>query len=818
MLRNFIKIFARHFRKDLQFSFINLTGLSLGLAVVLLIFLYLHHDLSFDTWFDEGDRVYLAYEANYTEPGLIDSQKRFRLSPQQGISKSPYLPTPLGPAISSELPEIAASSRFNSWNGIFQLENGPLSKGIHFADPGFFNVLPFQFIEGNATSALDELHGMVITQSAAISFFGEAGVLGRTIQTDLGEESKTFTITGVVEDPHGNISFAFECITRIENRPYYKFHGENWNAFNCPLLVKLKEGVEVKAVNDKLTAFAGERYANSIERRRISNKLGENDRVLDFALYPLQWVHHSVDIGFQGHQNPMYNLILLLIGILILGIACLNFIILSISKSGSRRMEVGIRKVMGAKRGELFWQFQTESFLYVSISVFLSFGLMELLLPSFNQLSGLNLSANYPLQTFFAVAVIVLVLLVGFLSGAYPSTYLAGQLPVASLKRGSTLSVKKGLLKWLVVGQFTISMVLIFSTFTMNEQMQYVAEKDLGFDKENVLVLYTAQVRSAASPWQHYSTIKNELLQLPGVTMVTGTNAPFATGWSKYNYKIDGIEFDAITYLADEDYLSMLDIELIEGRNFMAGSEADQKYSVIINESLARQHGWANPIGKEINWYETDKPIRVIGMVEDYHFLSLENEIIPMFLFMQPEMEPFLYTMVKLAPGDPAPAIASIEEVWQELYPTTPLSWSFLDQNLQNNYQSYRQWIAYMQYATGFALFIGCLGLFGLTRIVTQNRTKEIGIRKVFGAGISDILLLLNKEIVWIVMISSMLGIPLALWAMNQWLAFFHFHISPGWGIAAFSFGLALLIALVTVSFQTMKTSLSNPVESLRHE
>ncbi len=818
MLANHIKLFVRHFRKDLQFSFINISGLSLGLAVVLLILLYLHHDLSFDTWFEEGDRVYLVYEADYTEPGVVDSQKRFRISPQQGISKSAYMPTPLGPAIANNLPEVAASSRFSSWNGIFQLEKGPLSKEIHFADSGFFDVLSFQFIEGDAGSALDELHGLVVTQSAAASFFGDVNVLGRTIRADLGEQSATFTITGVVKDPPPNTTFAFDCVTRMENRPYFKFHKENWNSFNCPLLVKLKVGADVKAVNEKLTAFAGERYANSIERRRTSNKLSGDDRVLEFNLYPLQWVHHSVDIGFQRHQNPMYNLILLIIGVLILTIACLNFVILSISKSGARRMEVGIRKVMGAKKSELFWQFQTESFLYVFISVLLSFGLMELLLPTFNQLSGLNLSPDYPFQVFFAAGVILLVLIIGFLSGAYPSTYLARQLPASSLKKGSTFTIKKGLLKWLVVGQFTTSLILIFSTFTMMRQMKYVSEKDLGFDKENVLVLYTAQVRSAASPWQHYTTIKNELLQLPGVVKITGTNAPFSSGWSMYSYKVNGIEFGALTYLADEDYLAMLDIELVKGRNFLAGSELDQKYSVIVNEALARRHGWKDPIGQEINWYETDKPIRVIGMVEDYHFLSLENDVEPMFLFMQPEMEPFLYTMIKLAPGDPAPVIASIEEVWKGLYPTAPLSWSFLEENLQNQYRSYRQWIAYMQYATGFAMFIGCLGLFGLARIITQNRTKEIGIRKVFGAGILDILSLLNKEIVWMVAISSLLGIPLAMWAMHHWLEFFHFHISIGWSIAAVSVSLALFVALITVSFQTLKTAFSNPVNSLRHE
>ena len=525
------------------------------------------------------------------------------------------------------------------------------------------------------------------------------------------------------------------------------------------------------------------------------------------------------DIGWAKVSDPQYSLILGGMALLILLIACINYVSLALTTSTARRTEVGIRKVVGAQKTQLVYQFGFESVILALISMVIGIALVFLFLPAFNTFTGKGIAMD---ATSFGQVVgvsLVLTLLVGTLAGSYPALFLSTFRPALVLKGGFTSKLQAGFTRPLVVLQFALSAFLIISSLIMYRQMRYVTTKDLGYNKEQIVVVPT-QTGWNPEADKTVERFRTRTQQEPSIISVAGTSSSFNQGYSRYGYKIKGEQKSAFVFSVDPYYLSTLGVEITQGRNFDANFASDSS-TVIVNEALVADMKWTDPLNEYLNWREDSvgPGSRVVGVVKDYHFLSLQENIEPMFLSMDKKNIGYLVSMIiKIAPGDIPGAIEKIHNAWTGISPDKPFDYTFLDEDVAKQYESYQRWMSIMGLATGFAILISCLGLFGLAGINAVNRTKEIGIRKVLGAGLGNIFVLLNKQYIWLSMIAFGLAAPLSYYIMNKWLADFKFKIAIGWELFAISMLTGLCVALATVSYHAVKVSLVNPAETLKYE
>ncbi|HMG93531.1 MAG TPA: FtsX-like permease family protein, partial [Chryseolinea sp.] len=505
---------------------------------------------------------------------------------------------------------------------------------------------------------------------------------------------------------------------------------------------------------------------------------------------------------------------------LILLIACINYISLALTTSASRRTEVGIRKVAGAQKNQLVYQFGFESILLALISMIFGIGLVFLFLPSFNEFTGKGIQltrSNLVSLLAFSAGVAVLV---GIVAGSYPAFFLSGFRPAQVLKGRFTSKLHAGFTKPLVIAQFALSSFLIISSVIMDRQMSYITTKDLGYNNEQILVIPTHSGWRSLEPDNMVVRYRNALQKVHSVISLAGTTASFNRGFSRYGYRIDDEQRSAYVYGVDPFYLSTLGIDLVSGRNFDDQIPADSN-AVIVNEALVRDMKWVDPLAEYLNWNEDSTTLgaKVIGVVKDYHFLSLEQNIEPMFLSMDRRGIGNLTEMlVKIAPGDIPGSVEALRKEWKEVSPNTPFDYYFMDEDVARQYDAYQRWMKIMGLSTAFAILISCLGLFGLAGINALNRTKEIGIRKVMGAELVNIFLLLNKQYVWLAVIAFVIAAPASWYVMNQWLSDFKFAIAIGWELFALSMAGGLLIALLSVSYHAIRTALINPAQTLKYE
>jgi putative ABC transport system permease protein len=526
------------------------------------------------------------------------------------------------------------------------------------------------------------------------------------------------------------------------------------------------------------------------------------------------------EIGWHKVSDPQYSLILGSIAVLILLIACINYVSLALTTSAARRTEVGIRKVVGAQQGQLINQFAVESIVLALISMVIGLGLVALFLPSFNAFTekGIQiLGGEWVRMLGFTVG---LALLVGLLAGSYPALFLSGFRPSQVLKGGQTSRVKAGFTRPLVVLQFALSSFLIICSVIMYRQMNFIATKDLGYNQHQVLVLPTQKGWSPESD-QTVAQLRARLSQEPDIISVSGTSSSFNRGWSRYGYKIDGEQKSAYVYAIDPYYIPTLDIRLSEGRNFDPANPADST-ALIVNEALVKDMKWTDPLNSFLNWQEDSlsKGARIIGVVKDYHFRSLEAGIDPMILSMDMKnVGNLVNILIKVSPTDIPATVEKVKTIWREMYPDRPFDLAFLDEDVAKQYGAYKRWMSIMGLSTGFAILISCLGLFGLSGINAVNRTKEIGIRKVMGAELTNIFILLNRPFIVLALIAFAIAAPASWYVINElFLADFQFKITVGWELFAVSVLAGLALALVTVSYHAIKAALSNPAETLKYE
>ena len=818
MFKTYVKIAWRSVMKNKMFSFINIFGLSVGLTCCILVTLYIVHETSYDKFFKNADHIYRLGTV-FIDQGVED--------------KGGNTSAPLGRMLQQEYPEVQSSARllnlFRDDKTLFQVQlNGGKMKSFYetkgfLADSNFFQILPYQFKEGDARTALLEPNSVVINEDIAKKLFGNESAINKIVRVSSSTNGDTsFRITGVFQEQPGP--------SHLEARFFLSFRGGRMNRFanDNPSLINnnmFYTYVLLKNVND---APKLEKKFPDFIQRHLSEQLKQNGKQRKYFLTSVPDIYLS---GIKknntiagGSKTTLF--ILGSIALLTLLIACINFMNLSTASSAKRAAEVGVRKVMGAQKNALLRQFLGESIVLSVIALVFALLFTALLLPVFEQVSGKHLVISSQQKILLATLFVVLALVTGLFAGIYPAFYLSSFMPIKVLKGKFTNSLAAiSLRKGLVVFQFIISIVLIVASVVIAKQMSFMRQKDLGFQKDQqvVIPLRTSTAKNSVQ------SFKDEIANNTDIRSV-GTSMAypgifFPQDWLMYR---EGQSMNSskqvFINLVDNNFLQTLGVKLVAGRLFSSEFAADTLTSFVVNEQTIKEFAFRSPqdaIGKWLAFDSDGEQIRfnIVGVVKDFHFKDLHEAIEPFaFRFYNDANAGFNYMIAKLGGGNIGQSLSTLEATWKKLNPNEPFEYSFLDQDFQKNYEAETRQAGLIDYFTVIAIIISCLGLFGLATFTAEQRTKEIGIRKVLGASVYGVVALLSKDFLKLVIIAIVVGSPIAWWAMNKWLQNFAYQTSIGWQVFALTAVIAVFIAFTTISFQAVKAALSNPVKSLRTE
>ncbi|MEO6541601.1 MAG: ABC transporter permease [Ferruginibacter sp.] len=811
MIKHYFKIAIRNLGRQKGLSFINVFGLSVGLACFALFLLYAVNEFGFDRFHKNAKNVYRVY---YHRDAVGGEEAR----------SSSYLPIPLGPAMKENLPEVKDFVRVkDSWEEAFVKADNKVSRSnISAADPQFFSVFSFKILYGDPVNPLKDQHHVVLTKEKALELFGEANPVGKTIDIKMGDNFEPFIVSAVADDIPSNSTNRFDILSSFE---YYlttksgKQGADNWHQSGYQTYVVLRPGSKLERGSPQLRNFRSRYYADDEASMKKDSTWTAQGSPSTYGLQPLQEMHTDITIGGGTVEavNPTNIWILLAIAAGVLLIACINFTTLAIGRSAGRAKEVGVRKVIGSGKRQLILQFLAEALLLSILSAILGFLLGKLLLPYFNRLSGRELSFSFTQFPEMTWMLIGLVLLVGLLAGSYPALVLSRFKIIEVLKSKVRVGGSNIFTKSLVTVQFVVSIGLIISTVIILQQLTFMQSKNPGFNKENIVMVDAGGTDTR----KIYPLFKQALAAQPQITGIAGSELGLGegTGWSQSSWEYDGKQKKAYEYFVDNDFISLMNIKLIAGRNFDPKIASDTQTSVIINEAMLQDFGWTpgEAIGKELKGYQETKTPVVIGVVRNFNFRPFSEKIEPQMFHQFSDYAPYKY-FVRIKPGNPAAALDVMRRSWASVVPALPFKYEFLDESLDRFYKSESRWSSIVGWAGGISIFLACLGLFGLAALAAVNRTKEIGIRKVLGASMSGIIGLLSKDFLKLVIIAIIIAIPLAWYFMHNWLQDFAYRIDIGWWVFAITGILAVLIALVTISFQAIKAAVANPVKSLRTE
>lgn len=794
MLKNYLKIGFRNLRKDKISASINIVGLSLGFVSALVILLYVHRELQVDTSFEQGDRIYrlINDERPHSETG--------RLLATVG--------PPFAPTLAAEYAEIETAVRLRyTDNVVFKAgEHQYYENDVIYADKDFFQLFSFPLAKGDPNSALAEPNSIVLTPEVAQKYFGEADPIGQSI---LMNEEVSLRVTGLLEESPRKTHLDFDFLISFETFrvPYgYPVTLESWGWISFHAYVLLKEGVDPLAFDQKLAEFA-ERHMFTDRPVRAS-----------YHLQALSDVYfHSQDMmnsGEHKHGSLIYTYALLSIAFLILLVAGFNFMNISTARSIRRAGEVGMRKVLGAKRVNLIVQFISEALAVSMISVCLALFLFELLRePLF---SYLNWQIDFSYQDYLILVPLLIggTCLLGILSAIYPSILLSSFKPLQVLKgKIKSSTVEMNIRKTLVVLQFTITIGLIVASLLVSQQMEFIRNKDLGFDQEQVISLHLR----ADNFLERYQLGKQLFSRHPEVLNISAGDIINGDYGSVPITPAGAEEGIAMYWMGGYfDYCNTLGLEVVEGRDFSAVHPMDTSTGIIINESAQRAFGWEEPIGQELQ-VNTNINGQVVGVVKDFHMHSLHTAIEPMVITVPRTHMQNIILRIRSA-EDVDNLLARLQEDWVQVAPDLPFQFSFLDDSINLQYESDRQFSRLISFFGGLAIFIAGLGLYGLIAIISSYRIKEIGIRKVLGASVMNIYVLLCRNFILLVIIANAIALPLAWWVLDGWLDQFSYHTAINYSIFVWAILISLGIALAALSYQVVKTALANPIKAIRHE
>ena len=823
MIQNYIKIAWRNLVRNKVSSIINIGGLAIGLACVLLIGMYVKDELGYDRFFKDANRI---YRVNTHEKTGNDE------------FVAGHTPPPVGAALMSNFPEVESYTRIflPGDEVVHYLDNGQrhslTEKSLLSVDSNFLQFFSYPLLAGDPKTCLNGPNYIVLTEKAAKKYFGDASPIGKNLVFD--EYAKPFTVTAVLKDLPEQSSLQFDVLQSNVGMPPVKRFNWSWIWLQMGTYVKLKanapnDEASIKRLEARFPAMVRVQAASAFKRLgQPFDQFIKNGGKYDISLQPLTAIHLlSQNIGsrYINQSDIKYVYIFSAVALFIMLLACVNFMNLATAQSAKRAKEVGIRKVLGSERGQLIGQFISEAFLYTVSATLIACFIVAACLPAFNQLAAKELSLQAFFNVYTVAALVLLVLLTTLLAGMYPAFFLTSFKPAAVLK-GSADAGKTGggffTRNALVVFQFSVSTVLIICTIVVYKQLMYNQSKDLGFNKENVLI-----VANADRLGQHEESFRQELLQLPGVGGASiSTSLPTQKSYTDTykpeddeNMTASGKDLWLSGYMADESFVPTLKLQILEGRNF--SKNFTDSASIILNETAVKQIGWSNPIGKTIFYPGDQRRFKVIGVVRDFNTESLRNPISSFALFYKTSQAIHVapaYLAVRIKPGDYQKAIGHIQAKWAEFMPDNPFEYSFLDAEFDSLYRTDQTIGKVFSVFTFLSLTVACLGLLGLAMFTAERRTKEIGIRKVLGASVQNVVTMLSKDFLKLVIIASLIAFPIAWYAMNKWLQDFAYKTDISWWVFALSTGAVCAIALFTISFQSLKAALTNPVESLRSE
>ncbi|CAN5375160.1 ABC transporter permease [soil metagenome] len=817
MLKNYMTIALRNLRKHSFYTFINVMGLAIGISSCLLIVLYINNELSYDTHHEASDRIY-----------RVDCEIKFGGNHMQ-LAVSPG---PMAETLRTDYPEVESSGRFwNSGSMLFKRNDQNIKEtNAVMADSSILNVFTIPFVQGNPKGALNDPYTMIISQRTAEKYFPNEDPIGQSL---IVENKDNYKITGVYENMPPTSHFQFDLILALVTDPYHR--DKEWLSNNFSTYIKLKPGADYKSLNSKLPMMV-DKYAGPQAKLALGNdftmeKFRASGNMIEWRLRPLKDIHLRSDMIAELGVNSDITYVYLFgaIALFILAIACINFMNLSTARSANRAKEVGVRKVMGSMRSHLIRQFLTESILLSAFSFVLAIAIAWMILPSFNQLADKVLFIPFASGTFWMIVGLAAIV-IGFLAGVYPSFFLSGFKPINVLKGNVSLGMGSGMVRSsLVVFQFGISILLIICTIAVNRQLGFIQNKKIGFNKDQVIV-----VKDAYGMGNQLQSYKDEILKdsrilsgtISGFLPVSGTNRNDNSHWPE-GKQPDGENMVALQcWRIDYDYLKTLGMKIKDGRDFSKEFPSDSG-AVILNEAAIKMFGFEkDPIGKKISrfgggdgptGYDPKQQVSfaVIGVVEDFNFESLKQNVGPLAFFLGKSVGLISFRFEAKNSQD---VIASMEKTWKAMAPGLPFSYSFLDEDFGKMYSAEQRLGKMFIIFAGLAVIIACLGLFALTSFTAEQRTKEIGIRKVLGASVSSIVILLSKEFGKLIIISFALAAPVAWFGVDWWLKSYTYKAEIGIFVYLLAGGAAFLVAWLTMSFQSFKAASNNPVNALRSE
>ncbi|MCW3119742.1 MAG: transporter permease [Chitinophagaceae bacterium] len=798
MIKNYFKTAFRNLRRNKVYSFINIAGLSLGLACAMLIILYVKDEVSYDRFHKDVSQIYRIGMKRIKPDGSVD-----------GIGG--YTGYFQGPRFTAAIPEIKAFVRIQSNQKDIKTGTEIKSQEMLAVDSNFFSVFSFPLVSGNAKTALLGTNSLVLSEEMAKKQFGTTNAVGKTILVKEEDKFVPYVVTGVAKKCPQNSSIKFDVLFPFKVSREDESNNENWFNFFLNTVVVLNPGFDIKTVEAKMKKVYEADAKESI--KMVAEKYGDVATTI-YSLQPFTDMHLSKDYradnGLSDASNPAFSYILSGIALFVLLIACINFVNLTVARSIKRAKEIGIRKVIGGDRKQLMMQFLGESFILCFISFVLAAFLVLLVLPVFNTLSNKTLAISYLFDVKLVAGYFVLFLITGLLAGFYPALVLSSYNPVQTLYSRFTLAGKNYLQKSLVVLQFALASFLIIATLTIFNQFNFLTNEKLGYDDSNLVVVNRWGLKRSEA-----KTFREELMKNPGIMDVALKNGG---GWGTVA-KINGetqIPFAFET--VNDTYLPLLKIPVVKGRNFSASYPSDSTHAVLVNESFVKKAGWKEPIGQEVNfWYNAGEKYTVIGVVKDYHYESLTKEISPQLFTMKPGND-YGKVLIKIKPNSETASLQHIAKIFKKMFPISPYSYEFKDLENLKNYESEEKWKQIMLFSAILTIFISCIGLFGLSVLSAEKRTKEIGIRKVLGASVNGVVTILSKDFLKLVVISLLVAIPLSWLAANRWLENYPYRITLSWWMFAAAGLLVVLVALATVSFQAVRAAMAHPVKSLRTE
>ena len=788
MFKSYFLMAFRNLQKHLTYTLISVLGLALGLSAAILILHYLQFEMSYDHFHENADDIY-RISIRHLKEGDFESE-------------SHVFTPPIGADMKKDFPEVEDFVRFSNLKTVYlNIDNTAYKEmGVRYASPGFFQMFSFKLRAGDPAEVLKTPYSVVLTESTAQRIFGTQDPLGTIIQ--IGEDN-LYKVTGIAEDPPPNSTIQYSTLISFSTLYLRKGMHMGWNGGNQYITyVKLHDGTQPVAIEAKFPAFLWTYINETIAPYGWKNEA---------YLQPIKKIHFHYDRSSRTALINFYTFTA--VAVFILLIACINFINLTTARAARRAREVGMRKVMGAHRGNLIRQFLGESVAMVTLAFIAGIGLVFVLEPAYKQLLNKDMRFFTTLNLYSVLGLIGLILVVGIASGLYPAFYLSSFQPVKTLKGiGDSNRGKKKFQNALVVFQFAISVTLIICTLLIRNQLSFIKQAELGYDKENMVVVPIVDNQMRAKALE----MRSRLLSAPGVVQATASSAVPYRGFTRNGYKPEGFSHSIMIHAldVDEHFLDTYGIRVVRGRNFSQDFATD-KEAYLINETLAKQLGWEDPIGKMIFRNENRQ---VIGMMKDFQFATLHDKVGPLLITNNPWGNRFNVISIKVASDDLPGTMAAIEKIYKEFSPLIPLEYFFLDGAFDRLYKSEERFNSIFLYFSVLAIAIALLGLFSLSAYSAQQKAKEIGIRKVLGATTFNILSLFSKEVIGLILAANLIAWAAAFYIINRWLE--NFAYRSGISLTAFVLATAgsVLAALSTISFQSLKAALRNPVDELRSE